>query len=316
LGAQLPPGQAFFARSWGVAGSGKGQLDGMVGACQDDAGFVYTGHQSRQAVQKFSPSGQLQWIVADPQLGLINSVAFDGKQTIWVASNGVPVLAAVSKSGKIKGSWDRAALGYATAAYICCDLVGRVWLSDLSATIYRFNPSLGAVDQVVPFTTGVGLGQFATIPTGMAVDPGTGFLHVIDIAGGRVNVWDPATQAWQTSWTLTGAGNSAHISIDPRFRYRHVQLWDTGTTETIGAFTDTGTAAFTYGSRGSGNGQFNSILSVDATIPGQVVVADVSLARITVFNITPSPSSGATGPTGPAGSQGPQGFQGAVGSQG
>lgn len=155
--------------------------------------------------------------------------------------------------------------------------------------ILKFNTSTGAVAAVLG-GPGSGNGQFSQ-PYGIAVHSPSGDLYVAERGNNRIQrITNIGTHvvAWGTGGTGAGqfgepigvavdSGGNVYVTENANHRVQKFQVAQTG-----GVWTATPVA--TWGSSGSGNGQFNRPYGIAVDAAGNVWVADGFNGRVQKFN--------------------------------
>lgn len=291
------PDHAEWRLQFGSYGNNSDQLKTPTDMCVDEAGNIYVVDSTLAKMKKYTSQGAFVLQSGLGRNGLVapSGIASTRDDYLWITDGGKLFKTTVG------GGYQNAYTGFiGNLDSICDDNNGKLWIVETgSHRLVRFNPATAAVDTYVSYAiaTGGALGTFGYAPGKMAVDPLTGYLHIVDNYNARIQVYDPVTNTWLASWTTAGTGpgqlqGPEDISFDLRNGWRYVAD-SLAAHEVINTYDATGTFRFATGSSGTAEGQFEEIQAIDATIGSSIVVLDPWFPRLTKFTI-----ANATGGTG------------------
>lgn len=170
-------------------------------------------------------------------------------------------------------------LQFDAPAGVALDSAGNVYAADNGNGRVQKLTSSGA------FAAAIGVG-ILTNPVGVAVDS-INNLYVSDETLNTVFVFDSAgslIRQWNGSETAAGIFNSPQgIAVGRRNLQEHLYVVDWGNHQ-VKVFLTDGTHAFTFGSQGSGNGQFVDPWGVAVDSLGRIYVSDVTVDCVQRFD--------------------------------
>ena len=287
-----------FVTSWGSFGTGAGQFNHPHGLATGDA-YVYVADTSNHRVQKFSGTGTFvtQWGSfgsGDGQFNLPQGVGVDSSGDVYVADWGNQRVQKFSSTGTYLGQWGTAGTGDGQFNHpygVTVDGSDRVWVADFdNDRVQAFTTAGGFVTKWGNY--GTANGQFDR-PTFVGVDS-SDRVYVVDYGNNRVQKFT-STGTFLTKWGTTGTahgqfgsgggatgiavGPSGNVWVTDRANHRVQQFAPTPTpSEAAPVFVRT------WGTSGSGNGQFNNPDAVGVSpATGDVYVADRGNHRIQQF---------------------------------
>jgi DNA-binding beta-propeller fold protein YncE len=286
-------------RQWGAPGSGNGQFNEPFALAIDPSGNVYVAEYAGNRVQKFTSAGAylLQW--GSPGSGNIQfnhatGIATDAAGNVYVVDQYNYRVQKFSGTGGYLGqfgSWGTGPGQLMLPMGIAVDATGNVYVGDFgNSRIQKFS-STGAYLLQLGSGPGNGMEEFDH-PYGVAVDA-VGNLYVADTNNHRIQVFN-ATGGWRTMWGSLGTGTgqfaypfgvatdaSGNLYVADTFNNRVQKFSAAGAgppTEPAQPF------ALTWGSFGTGNGQFNAPVGVATDPSGNVYVSDSHNYRVEEFN--------------------------------
>ena len=284
-----------FVLKWGSSGSVNGKFEDPEGVAVDSSGYVYVVDWGNNRIQKFTSKGIFVLSMGsegsgDGQFEYPIGIAVDSSGYVYVTDFGNN---RIQKFNSITGafvlSWGSRGSGdgqFIAPVGIAVDSSGYVYVADsYNNRIQKFNSTTGA------FVTkwgspGSGDGQLGD-PEGIAVDS-SGHVYVADCVNNRIQKFNSTTGAFVTKWGSYGSGNGQFkdiegIAVDSSGNVYVGDGADYGGSCRIQKFTSTGTFILSWGSNGSGNGQFGDPEGVAIDSSGYVYVADGLYNRIQKF---------------------------------
>jgi DNA-binding beta-propeller fold protein YncE len=298
-----------FLTKWGSEGSGDGQFQYPAGIAVDGSGNVLVADSGNHRIQKFSNTGTFvtTWGsqgAGDGQFYYPRGVAVDASGNIYVADSGNQRVQKFTSDGTFLAKWGSYGSGNGQFTFgpfgVAVDGSGHVFTTDWDQMCYPFwgcetiSPRVQKFSDTGTFLTawgsaGDGDGQFNTL-YGVAVD-GSGNVYVADWGNARVQKFTN-TGSFILELGNYGSGDGQFtfpfaVAVDS---HGHVFVTDTDNNITdtparVEKFTNTGTFLTTWGSPGSGDGQFGNGgppgVAVDGS--GHVFVADGLNNRIQKF---------------------------------
>ncbi len=226
------------------------------------------GYDSEGHVTAIMPPGQEPWLISygtatgDLRTGRVLSVTRPSASTESSASSAPVLVSEGTANGQLKSPYDAAV-----------DSKGDVWVADTGNDRVQEFSSSG--EYLMTFgSEGAGNGQFKS-PEGIVVD-GKGNLWVADYGNGRVEEFS-ATGVYVTQFAVT---QPRAITVDSS---EHV--W-AASPEKVTEFTMAGEKLRTFGSLGTGNGQFFGASGIALDKEGYVWVTDEGNGRVQEFSAT------------------------------
>jgi DNA-binding beta-propeller fold protein YncE len=312
-----------YITQWGSNGSGDGQLNFPESVAIDSSGNVYIADSGNNRIQKFSSDGTFitKWGSLGNGTGQFHEpsgIAVDSSGNVYVADFSNDRIQKFSSTGTFITKWGSPGSGdgqFATPYGVAVDSSGNVYVSDENHRIQKFTSTGTFITKWGSVPWGNGDGQFAT-PIGIAVDY-SGNIYVADMENKRVQKFT-STGTFITKWG-SAIVNVSDINIDGKFGFvigiavdssGNVYVSDScgacrgangSGSNHIQEFSSTGTFITKFGSRGSGDGQFNfnvysNTIAVDSS--GNIYVADTGNNRIQKFGnlaATPQPTFNISG---------------------
>ncbi|WP_242831098.1 InlB B-repeat-containing protein [Desulfosporosinus meridiei] len=273
---------------WGEKGSGEGQFNIPASIDIDSNGDVYVLDSANSRVQKFQPDGSFlqQWGsggLSDGQFFSPRGIAVSSSGSVFVADTQNKRIQKFTSSGTFLAKWGSYGNNdgelYAPVG-LAVDGDGKIYVGDSNTRISKFN-SAGAFEMKWG-SSGYGDEQFSSIRN-VAVDSngnlyisnlGTNSIKKYDptggylgtpIRGGTNNVaqlWNPMGIAFDHNGNMYVCSSSKYLVLKFDSNYNLVRSW---------------------GSQGSGNGQFDNMNGIGVDSSGNVYVADTNNSRIQKF---------------------------------
>ena len=283
------PTKAVYWKTFGVNGSGDGQLKSPADVAIDAQGDLWVVDKGNNRIQKFSSSGR--FLLKFGSLGSGNgqlsspaAIAIDPKGNIWVADKGNGRVQKFNPKGEYLTQFG--SKGIANGQFtsggpesLAIDPKGNIWVSDTYAgRLQKFDEN-GAFLKVVS-SKGSAPGQLGE-PTGIDIGP-NGKVWVTDWQNNRVTVFNEAGE-YLTQFGSAGAGAGQFSRPDAIAIGSRGDVWvGDQNNGRIQEFDQNGTYLGQFGSKGSGPGQFNFAypMGVATDSKGSVWIADTNNHRI------------------------------------
>jgi sugar lactone lactonase YvrE len=275
--AEPPSLQLGFVTQWGSRGSGDGEFYGPLGIATDAAGNVYVVDGNNERVEKFSSDGVFLGKWGGPGLGdgqfyEPDGIAADAAGNVYVV-DGHSQVQKFSSDGVFLGKWgsfgsDDGQFGWFPSG-IAIDATGNVYVADTG------NNRIQKFDSNGVFLTAWSSGFGA--PGAVATD-----------AAGNVYVGsygNPGIRKFSSSGVFLGSldSNLAHgLATDPAGKLHAAEAdsnaWNAA--YDVKRFGASGAPLDSFGSRGSGVGEFLDPTGIAVDADGAVYVADTGNDRI------------------------------------
>ena len=286
-----------FITKWGSYGKGDGEFAHPNAITVDGAGNVYVADASSR-IQKFTSSGEFitKWGSSgsgdgefDPPIG----ITVDGTGNVYVADLNNYRIQKFTSSGAFIAKWGSRGNGdgeFYGPEDIAIDDAGNVYVVDQpNDRVQKFTSSGEFVNKWG--SLGTGDEEFNT-PVGIAVG-GEGDLYVVDRGNHRIQKFS-SSGTFMTKWGSKGFGNGTFdypigIAVDGDGNVyvaeRNVAMLDNGSNR-IQKFSSSGAFITKWGSKGSGDGEFDFWRSACIAIDdaGNVYVSDTHNSRIQKFS--------------------------------
>jgi tripartite motif-containing protein 71 len=297
-----------FLGAWGAQGSSDGQFaepsdvavapDGTIYVVDSGTAFPGGTIQGNHRIQRFSATGTFlgswgSWGTNNGQFNRPSGVAVAPDGTVYVADGGNYRIQRFNATGTFLGSWGSWGTNngqFSNPSGVAVAPDGTVYVADGgNHRIQRFNASgtfLGAWG-----SQGSADGQFSN-PSDVAVAP-DGTVYVADSGNHRIQRFS-AHGTFLGTWESQGSRDRWFIrpSSVATAPDGTVYVADSNTTSWVGGnhrvqrFSASGTFLGTWGSQGSGDGQFSNPSDVAVAPDGTVYVADTGNRRIQRFSAT------------------------------
>jgi len=281
--AQAPP----FLLSWGALGNGDGEFSEPRGVAVDASGNVYvTDYVPHARIQVFDPNGVFlrkwgSWGTAPGQFVGPEGIAIDGSGNVYV-TDGTRVLK-FAPDTTFLGQWGSYGTGdgqFENPRGIAIDASNNVYVTDESNCRVQKFTSSGAFLLKWDACTPVGVG-----PVGIAVEPAGSIL--VTIIGNA-----PAVRRFSSTGDPLGqigggvVQSPAAVDVDAA---GNIVVAD-GTATRVLAFTSAGALIASWGSSGSGPGQFGLTYGIGVAPGGEIYVSDRYNIRISKFGKLTTPT--------------------------
>jgi len=234
-----------FVREFGSEGSGEGQFEGIGGIASNASGDIYVSDAGNHYVQEFSPAGKEirkfgSLGIGEGQFIAPGAIAIDSSGDVWVLNSLGIRVQEFSPEGKYIS-------GFGTFS---SPFLAPTGLAFSGGHLYVSEASFGRVVELS--TSGEVLKQFGSLikPSGIATDPSTGNLYVTEL----------------------GTNSLRYNESKKEFAYEH-------TNNRVQELSPEGSLIATFGSYGSGAGQFSSPRGL-AVSAGTVYVADTGNKQV------------------------------------
>jgi sugar lactone lactonase YvrE/regulation of enolase protein 1 (concanavalin A-like superfamily) len=292
-----------FLRNFGSYGSGPTQIQAPSAVTVDKNSNIYVADSKpMNRIQVFNSAGTfIRSIAVDDGYYWLNNLAVDGNGTVYVSHGDkdgyYSLVSAYDSSGNFLKDvrlpevprWEE---WYWNPYAIAVNANNDLFLAD------EGNEDLEALDSAgnrLPqwWTYGTGDGQFNS-PLGIAVDS-TGNVHETDfghapsmVYSNRVQIFDAAgtfLRSWPgndpgnrdpTALAVDKSGNTYLLLAEPLVYY--------GQEPAVQVYDSTGKLLRSWGSKGSGNGQFSHPRGIAVAASGDVYVTDGDNNRVVVFD--------------------------------
>ncbi len=303
-----------YVTYFGGPGSGNGLFSGPYGVAADSSGNVYVADQGNNLIQKFTSNGAggygftTQWGGSGPGNG-----QFEGLYDVAVDPTGNTVYAIdIGNNGRVQafssiGGWEATASSVTTAGLfsmpsgVAVDS-NYVYVSDKTQNkVHRFDYKLDVTGSSFITWGGTGTTNGLFEGANRVGTDSSGNVYVSDITDDRLQVFDP-NGAYLCQIDINEEYGLYGIALDPAsdiFVIVNQDFVNKYVPCAINTYTPTPTITSTptpmccgqfsvsFGSAGSGNGQFNSawgIATGSGGAAGTVFVGDKSNNRIEVFD--------------------------------
>ena len=305
-----------YLKQFGTEGSGK--LKEPEGVAVSPAGNVYVADTGDAHVKQFKENGEYVRTFGGAAVGITVAKAFGSTEVYTVTNGSGDVIHQYTESGGLVKEYGLESEGVHKPQDIAVGTTGIVYVTDTGEhPVQRF---LLGTRSAGFATEGTGPGELKE-PEGITSGPG-GNIYVADTANSRVEEYS-ATGEYLAQYSSRGTGNgqleapggvafdtSGDMYIADTGNNRieewggsastglnliHTTVYDpisgnvvetrspaAGPAQTEGAFTYA--AKTTYGTLGSGNGQFNNPRGVAVAANGNVFVADTKNSRIEMLS--------------------------------
>ncbi len=278
-----------FVTAWGETGSGDGQFQSPNSVAVDASGFVYVVDARNARIQKFTSAGTFvtKWGEPGNDPGQFEGplgVAVDSQGFVYVADGGNDRVQKFTPNGILDRTWGRTGSAdkqFNNPAAVAFDPKGFIYVADReNYRLQKFGLD-GEFDRKWG-EKGSGDGQFEWL-SGLAVDAQSYVyasdpdqdnhrVQKFDEDGKLITIWgedSPLGKPWEPLGLTVNAAGAVYVA-DVKNHCLH-------------KFTSKGILVLTWGSEGSGEGQFRQPSDVAVDAAGFVYVADKGNDRIQKF---------------------------------
>ena len=291
-----------FVTKWGTPGTGNGQFNRPFGVAVDASGNVYVADYMNSRIQKFASTGTYltQWGttgVGNGQFSAPFGVAVDAVGGVYVTDININRVQKFTSSGTYVTQWGTTGTGngqFSNASGIAVDASGSVYVADYSPRIQKFVPpawlTITKTADETTVTAGSVIHYHVTMTNAGSV-PLTGV--TVSDTGAPACAGSVADIAVGTNRVVDCAYTTALADIGTYANAATVVTNET-TAVTSNTVNVTVTAAVpsepppeflrTWGTTGSGNGQFNYPVGVAVDSSGKVYVVDSVNNRVQKFS--------------------------------
>lgn len=280
----------------GTVGPNNGQLSAPTAAVVDGSGNVFVADASNNRIQKFNSSGvyQSQFGSAgngDGQFNDPRGMAIDGAGKIWVVDRVNHRIQRFSAAGAFETKFGSFGTGDGQFKYpedIAIDGAGNIFVTDPgNSRVQKLTAGTPPTFASKVGTAGTGNGQFGVATRGIVVDSGGTNFWVVDAGNNRVQKFTNASPpVYVSQFSLQGVAPNASSTItrDSSNNLYVAAPYD----KVLRKFNSTGTLLSSYGSFGSGPGQFQRPWGVAMLGSGTTPLYAVDNALSTVQKIDTS----------------------------
>jgi hypothetical protein len=271
-----------FLNSWGTAGTGNGQFSDAFGVAVAPSGNVYVTDTVNSRVEYFDHTGSYisqfgSFGTGNGQFnGIAENVGVSSAGTVYVSDTNDTRVEAFNSSGGFLFAFGSGGTGngqFLNPQAIAVSPIGNVYVSDITLDrIQEFNPTGTFI--TTWGTSGSTLGSFS-FPYFMAYGPAGNNVVVADFVNGLVQAFS-ASGNLQTGWA---ANSPTGVSVAGTGAV-YVASSGGSTANTITKYDPSGNTLATFGTGGSGPGQFNTPRGVAVAPTGEVYVADINNNRV------------------------------------
>lgn len=207
----------------------------------------------------------------------VYALGYSPYQQIWLADTYYSHIRRYSLSGSLQRTW----LEYRTPTGLdVVSTTGYVYVTELNDHRVRYLTFAGSV--ITSWGSyGTGQGQF-NHPRGVTAAPATGYVYVCDHDNHRVQYFT-STGSFR-GMVDRGLNAPYDVAVAPNGNF-YVTEWGS---HRVSYFTSAGSLIGSWGSYGTGNGQFNRPVGIAASRDGYIFVADAENHRIQFFTTTGS----------------------------
>ncbi len=278
-------------KNWGSNGSGPGQFaDGGRQLTVGPDGDVWDADYGNFRFQRFTPNGTLKGIYPDPAAGAPvgslsqpRGVAVDNDTgKVYVADTWAQRFQVFLPDGSVEASYGKrnslAPYGFDYPRGIGFDQdLNRLWVTNTRAhNIRRFNADASYVDTLGSETNDSSAAGYFRWP--VDADFYGGFAYIGDYNSGVVKRLNADTGVEINQKSLSNNG----VAVDPSTGNVYVVSWSSDKVTVLSP--NLGTTIRTWGSTGSGNGQFQNPWGI-TIVNGVVYITDTQLSRIQAFDL-------------------------------
>ncbi len=289
-----------FMATFGSYGAGNGQYNRPQGLAVDASNHVWVADITNKRVQELGGSGEYLGEITQAQtppiaLQFPYGVTTDSSGHMWATNfgGGHDKVYEFSSSGSVIAHFGTEGTGNGQLKVphdVAVDAKGNVWVTDFGNSRVEEFSSTGAFVRTIG-SVGSENGQFKT-PSGIAVDS-AGNIWVGDAGNNRVQEFtSEGVFVRKVGYGGTGEGQFATSGIAPEDGMwlafdsaGHLWVTDSGNNR-VQEFSSTGTFMATFGTAGTGNGQFKYPQGIAFDSAGHMFVVDFGNSRIQEFTST------------------------------
>lgn len=275
---RFSPSGAFLGK-WGSRGSANGEFNGPTDVTVDANGNVYVADKWNSRIQKFTATGTFiaRWGssgTADGQFSEVRGIAVDGSGYVYATDFWGGRLQKFTSQGDFVKTWGQGSLGLPTSIGI--DSQGFIYVGEgWGHRIQKFTSQGNLVRRWGEYAAAPG--QFAE-PSGVCITV-EGDVLVADAWHGRIQKFDDQGRFVSQ---FTDFNLPRGVACD---QLGFIYVADTENDRIVKMSSD-GTRVLTWGTSGTGNGQFSHPRSLAAGPDGSVFVVDTGNHRIQHFSPT------------------------------
>lgn len=274
-----------YLSQFGSNGSENGEFSGPVGIITDTTGRVYVVDCDNHRVQRFTSNGAFDIKfgtngVGDGEFTFPKDVAIASNGNIFVSSQNSQRIQIFNSSGNWVSSWGEQgtdAWQFLAPRYLGFDSSGNLLVTDAYLKSIQKYSANGTY--ISALRNSGNIGGKLTNPESVAYDS-TGNLYVLDNGAWSVSI-QKFTNAGTYITTIAEVADigeaSYHLSIKADKIY---VSYLTG----VKVFDTSGTMLLSFGTAGSGDGEFNEARGIDADSAGNIYVCDMFNSRVQKFS--------------------------------
>ena len=266
----------YFIRKWGSQGTGDGQFSTTYGGiCSDPSGYIYVADTGNSRVQKFDSDGNFvtKWGSQGTSNGLFMNpygICSDPAGNIYVTDSGNNRIQKFSPAGTFITKWGTYGTGnmqFNTPGSVCSDPAGYIYVGDYGNK------------RTSKFTsTGAYVTQWSNEPPGICSDP-SGYIF----SSGKDLSKFTSSGTLVTKQDICGVSCTwARIICSDPSGYIYVPEIEGGV-HRIRRFSSSCSFLGSWGSKGSGDGQFYYPFGVCSDPIGDIYVLDSGNKRVQKF---------------------------------
>jgi len=290
-GSERPPQRGKFVRSFGRAGKGEGMFLGPRGIAVAPGGAIYVLDSQNARVQKLDAEGQpvLSWGRPGSAPGEFSmqyhtgpcGIAVGPDGSVYVADTWNHRIQKFDPNGRFIRMWAGATSAFFGPRAVAVDSRGNVYVVDTgNKRIQKFDPDGKFLRQ---WGRAGSLKGELDEPVGIAIGP-DGLVYVIDTGNRRIQCFDQDGKfqreihllAWDQDVV---SAVEAYLAVDAQGR-----IFATDSTQSmVHQLSPDGKKVITWGTKGSGPGQFEEPTGIAVSPSGDILITDRKLARISIF---------------------------------
>ncbi len=263
-----------FIAQWGSAGTGEGQFIHPLGIAVDADGKVYVADGFNKCIQKFTSKGKflVKWGGSGEGEGLFRtplSIVLDTVGDVYVLDK--QSVLKFTPEGKLLARW----MMRITARQIAVDDQRNVYVPGLAGNVCKYDANWHLIEEWG--ISGSAEGQFLT-PRGIAVDA-SGAVFVGDTGNARIQKFDSEGKFLsELAPDLSWSGWAWRLTTDASGNFYALSGYN------VQKFDESGEVTVKWGTKGTGDGQFNDASGITVDRSGNVYVADTGNHRVQKFS--------------------------------